>query len=90
MTDLRADHDDAATDAILGEAAARLRARDYPAAEALLRGHSDARAIALLGDACFLQGRHDEAAAAYREALTHVPGAHDWEARAERAWADHE
>lgn len=88
MTDLRADHDDAATDAILGEAAARLRARDYPGAEAILRGHADPRALALLGDACFLQNRHDEAAAAYRDALALVPGNHDWEARAERAWAD--
>lgn len=89
MPDLRADNVDAATDAITTEALARLRARDYAGAEALLRGAGDdPQHLALLGDACVLQGRHDEAAAAYRQALARTPGAHDWEARAERAWAD--
>ena len=72
------------------EAEALLRERDPVAAEALLRGLSiedpSGRLSALLGDACFLQGRYEQAAAAYLEALQHVPGVSDWEAAAKRAW----
>ncbi|HEY0136873.1 MAG TPA: hypothetical protein VGB85_22480 [Nannocystis sp.] len=72
------------------EAEARLQERDPVAAEALLRGLSiedpSGRLSALLGDACFLQGRYEQAAAAYLEALHNVPGTSDWEAAAKRAW----
>ncbi len=72
------------------EAEALLRRRDPAGAEALLRGLTAAdpsgRLAALLGDACFLQGRYEAAAAAYLEALERVPGTSDWEAAATRAW----
>ena len=75
---------------LIAEAEALLRRRDHAGAEALLRGRvaddSSGRLAALLGDAHFLQGRYEQAAAAYVAALERVPGAHDWAARAERAW----
>lgn len=77
---------------LLTEAEGRLRRRDFAGAEALLRsfGGDDpsGRVAALIGDACFLQGHHERAAAAYRVALERVPGAAEWEAKATRAWQD--
>ena len=75
---------------LASEAEALLIRRDLAGAEALLRGRTaddpSGRLAALLGDALFLQGRHEQAAAAYREALERVPAARDWEAKATRAW----
>lgn len=75
-------------DALVAEAETMLRGGDYSGAEALLRGHKDGRCAALRGDACFLQGRPDAAALAYREALAADPGAQAWADKAERAWHD--
>lgn len=80
--------DMADTSSLTSEAEALLRRREPAAAEALLRGagSADPGLTALLGDALFLQGKYEQAAAAYVQALERVPAAADWQARAARAW----
>ncbi|MBL9105463.1 MAG: hypothetical protein JNL82_31295 [Myxococcales bacterium] len=74
--------------ALVAGAMAKIRGGDPGGAEALLRGQRDAggRIAALRGDALFLQGRHEEAASAYREALACQPDAHAWASKAEQAF----
>jgi hypothetical protein len=75
---------------IVADAEALLHKHDFAGAEALLRevtaDDPSGRIAALLGDALFLQGRHEQAASAYLAALERVPGTSDWEAKATRAW----